>query len=244
MNKSLLAAALASLALNAVAGPADYVSTPTVEYGEKEIELKYGDRKLADDTHERAATLGFGMGVTPTWFTEVNVEFEKETGKGGEIEAFEWENKFQLTEPGQYAVDVGLFTEIEIPHESGDPYELKVGPLFQTEFGKTQINANLLFERKFGGGDAVEKEVEMGYQWQVKYRLQPEFEFGAQGFGEVGEWNDWEPSDEQSHVAGPAVFGKVALSSHTALKYNAALLLPLNEASPDRTLRFQMEYEF
>ena len=82
------------------------------------------------------------------------------------------------------------------------------------------------------------------YQWQAKYRWKPEFEFGAQGFGETGDVDDWAPAEQQSHKAGPAVFGKLPLGGHQAIKYNAAWLLATSKAAPDNTVRLQVEYEF
>ena len=78
----------------------------------------------------------------------------------------------------------------------------------------------------------------------LKYRWLPEFEFGLQGFGEMGKWNDWAAKDEQSHRVGPAVFGKLPLGGGQAIKYNAAWLVGTSKAAPDHTLRMQVEYEF
>lgn len=228
---------------HAVAGPADYIYLPTVEEGEKEIDFKYGTAKDQSGTRKHVTSLGFGYGATDYWFTEIYLKHERESGDG--LTLVEWENKFQLTETGKYAVDVGLITEIEAPiHHGGEPWEVKIGPLFQTEFGKVQLNGNVLFERKIGGDDSGNHITEMGYQWQAKYRLQPTFEFGAQGFGEMGEWNDWDKSKEQNHRFGPAVFGKFALGNKQAIKYNAAWLFGVSDAAPNNTFRLQAEYEF
>jgi len=83
-----------------------------------------------------------------------------------------------------------------------------------------------------------------GYQWQAKYRWRPEFEFGLQGFGDVGKWNDWDAHDVQMHTLGPAIFGKFPLGGAHVFKYNAAVLFKASSAAPDRTLRAQLEYEF
>lgn len=231
------------IAMPVLAGPADYVYTPIVEYGEKEIDFKYGTAKDEEGVREHQSMLGLGLGVTEYWFTEVYLNREKEGNEG--LTYAEWENKFQFTETGKYWVDIGFITEIEAPLSDGsEPYELKVGPLFQTESGKIQYNVNLLFERKFGGDDDEEHITEMGYQWQVKYRWKPEFEFGAQGMGEMGEWNHWENSDQQNHRLGPAIFGKFDLGNHRKIKYNAAMLYGLTDAAPDQTFRMQAEYEF
>src|SRR5512139_3213055 len=221
-SNAVLVAALGLLCLqSAHAGPADYVYTPTVEKGEREIDFKAGTQD--SDPRKSAAMLGVGYGAND--------------------DAFEWENRFQLTETGKYPVDVGLITEIEVPRERKEEgIELKLGPLFQTEFGKLQLNANVLFEDHV---DAEESsETEMGYQWQAKYRWKPALEYGLQGFGEMGPWDDWAPSDEQSHKAGPAVFGKLAAGDQQAIKYNAAWLFGMSDGAPDNTFRMQVEYEF
>jgi hypothetical protein len=241
-SNAVLIAALGLLCLQAAhAGPADYVYTPTVEPGEREIDFKAGTQD--SDPRKSAAMLGVGYGANDWWFTEVYVKVAKEGGDSVKYDAFEWENKFQLTETGKYPVDVGLITEIEVPREREEEgIELKIGPLFQTEFGKLQLNANVLFE---GHVDAEESsETEMGYQWQAKYRWKPALEYGLQGFGEMGPWDDWQPSDDQSHKAGPAVFGKLAAGDHQFVKYNAAWLFGMSDGAPDNTFRMQVEYEF
>lgn len=125
-------------------------------------------------------------------------------------------------------------------HDEG--WEAKWSPLFQTEFGKVQLNANALFQRNYHAGEP--NNMQFLYQWQVKYRWKPEFEFGVQGFGETGDYDRWATSDEQLHRAGPAVFGKLPLGGRQAIKYNAAWLLGASKAAPDNTLRLQVEYEF
>lgn len=228
-----------------LAGPADYIFLPTVEYGEREIDFKIGSARQPDGARLSAASLGFGYGATERWFTEVYLKYEKQGGEGAKLDALEWENKFQLTETGKYPVDVGLITEVEVPRNRSAPYEFKIGPLLQTDFDKLQLNGNLLFERRFSGDDPdMPHNTEIGYQCQVKYRWQPAFEFGLQGFGEMGKWNDWDPASEQNHRFGPAVFGKIGLEGRRAIKYNAAWLHGVSDAAPNDTLRAQIEYEF
>ena len=227
-----------------LAGPADYVYTPMVEQGEKEIDFKSGTAKQLDGTRSTVNSMGFGYGASEYWFTEVYLKREKSGSDG--LSIVEWENKFQLTETGKYPVDIGLITEIEVPiNNNKAPYEFKFGPLFQTEFGHVQLNGNLLFERKFGRNETNEPQnTEFGYQWQAKYRFKPEFELGMQGMGETGAWNDWSSTSNQNHRFGPAVFGKVKLAPKQAVKYNAALLFGSSQATPNHTLRLQVEYEF
>jgi hypothetical protein len=143
-------------------------------------------------------------------------------------------------------VDIGLITELEAPLSSNVPWEFKLGPLFQTEFGKIQLNGNLLFERAFGKTDesGAPYVTVFSYQWQAKYRWMEAFEYGLQGFGETGKWNDWDKQADQIHSAGPAVFGKIAIGGRQAIRYNAAWLIGTSSAAPNHTLRMQAEYEF
>lgn len=226
------------------AGPADYVYTPIVEYGEREIDFTHGSARRQDGTLIQVTSLGLGYGAKEYWFTEVYLKQERNGSQDTNLA--EWENKFQLTETGKYPVDIGLITELEAPLSGNAPWELKLGPLFQTEFGKLQLNGNLLFERAFGMADesGVPFSTNLGYQWQAKYRWQPTFAFGMQGLGEVGKWNDWSKQAYQNHRIGPTAFGKFALGNRQALKYNAAWLFGASNAAPNRTFRVQLEYEF
>lgn len=224
-----------------LAGPADYIYVPTIEFGEREIEIKHGTTTLPNGDRSHASTLGLGYGIREYWFTEVSIK-NKRTG-GNETNLVEWENKFQLTETGQYSADFGLLAELEAPLTNNTPWELKVGGLLQTEFSKLQLNGNVLFKRAFGlAGSSF--ETQLLYQWQAKYRWQPALEFGVQGFGEMGKWNDWANQANQNHRVGPAVFGKLALGNRQAIKYNAAWLFGASAAAPDHTFRMQVEYEF
>ncbi len=228
----------------AFAGAADYVYTPIVEYGEKELDFKAGYAHEKDGTHSSGASLGFGYGATESWFTEVYLKQERSGNQLANIA--EWENKFQLTETGKYPVDVGVITELEAPLSSHTPWEFKFGPLLQTEYGKLQLNGNLLFERAFGpdNGSGVPYSTVFQYQWQAKYRWQPILEIGVQGLGELGTWDHWDAPSAQTHSLGPAVFGKIDVGNRQAIRYNAAWLLGHSAAAPDHTFRLQVEYEY
>jgi len=229
---------------NVFAGAADYVYTPAVEYGEREIDVKIGATSPLAGNRAQGASIGYGYGAKEYWFTEIYLKQER---NGNDIANLaEWENKFQLTDTGEYPVDFGLITELEAPLGANAPWEFKFGPLFQTEYGRLQLNGNLLFERAFGKADesGVPYSTNFSYQWQAKYRWRPILEFGMQGMGDMGKWNDWNKPSGQSHRIGPAVFGRLALGNRKAIRYNAAWLLGTNSAAPDHTFRMQVEYEF
>ena len=225
------------------AGPSEYVYSPIVEEGEREIDFKAGNAKSRDGSRDSASSLGIGWGGTSWWFTEVYAKWHKPPGQAQGFDAFEWENRFQLTETGKYAVDVGLLLEIERPKDRSEGYEYRWGPLLQSDLSPNlQANLNLLLEKRIRG--AQNTEAELGYQWQLKHRWRAEMEFGMQGFGNVGPWTHWQPRKEQPHTAGPALFGKLKVGERQTFKYNAGLLFGLTDAAPRTTIRLQGEFEF
>jgi hypothetical protein len=155
-------------------GPADYVYVPNVTYGEREIDLKAGGWKKRDEERLNAWSIGYGYGITQRWGTELYIKYESSgSERVSKFDAWEWENKFQVTEQGEYPVDAGLILEIERPKNRAEGYEIKLGPLFQTDFGDWQLNGNFLFQRSIRA--ATPQQTEFGYQWQVKYRWRPAF---------------------------------------------------------------------
>jgi hypothetical protein len=250
MRTTVRVGALAALCLTALpfsnlalAGPSDYVMTPIVEEGEREIDFKAGTAKLRDGSRANKESIGLGWGATSWWFTELYAVWQKPAGEKHSFDAWEWENKFQLTKTGQYPIDVGVLLEIERPKNRSEGYEVRWGPLLQTEIGsQVQLNLNLLFEKNVRAEEP--SQAELGYQWQCKHRLRPAFEYGLQGFGNVGPWQHWASTSDQTHVAGPAIFGRIGMGERQAIKYNAALLFGLNHNAPKNTLRVQTEYEF
>jgi hypothetical protein len=198
----------------AAAGPADYVYTPTVVRGERELDFKYGAADRSGEPSAQAASLGLGYGATDWWFTEFYLMGSRE-GARSNFDAIEFESKFQLTETGHYPVDIGFIAEFELPHDRSEGNEFRFGPLFQAELDRFQINFNPLLANVAraveGNGTYLE------YQWQLKHRWQPALEFGAQGFGELGHWDHVAPASGQSHRIGPALFGKAGLGGSEAL---------------------------
>jgi hypothetical protein len=251
MNKDirLLAAAALGLPALAMAGPSDYVRLPGVEYGEREIEVKYGTEKMKDSEGGERATagsMGFGYGISSSWFTEAYLKWEKNGAEKTKYAAFEVESKFQLTEPNRYFADVGFFVELEIPRERRiDGYELAFGPLFQFDTGPLRWNVNPVFDKVLRSREEGAHPLELGYQVQAAYRLPSGMDVGVQAFGDLGKWNDWESRDEQQHRIGTALLGKVKLGEgRQALKYDAAFLFGETHATPRHTFRMQIEYEF
>jgi hypothetical protein len=226
----------------ATAAPNDYIRLPTVEYGEKEIDFKSGAQRNRDGSSEAASSIGYGFTPTTWWFTELYAKFQRSGGDPTQFDAWEWENRFQLTETGQYPVDVGLLLEIERPKNRAEGYEITYGPMFQSEWGLVQGNFNVFLQQHVNATERF--DTQLLYQFQLKYRHAEQLEWGVQGFGNLGQWDHWASGSEQQLKVGPALFGKIKTGSNQAIKWNTALLVGTTNATPRTTLRLQVEYEF
>jgi len=228
----------------AIAGPAENIYTPIVDYKEWELELKGGIQDFNNrDDGELAYKVAFGYGIARRWSSEISIEYPRTPGSDARVEEYEWENIFQLTEHGEHWLDVGIFNEIahnRLEHKNF----FAIGPMFQQETGRSQTNLNILWNRQISGvqdGEEDEPRSELSYAVQWKWNAGPLFQPGFQAMGSAGD-----PAHIRSEEfkIGPAFFGRATLGDGKALKYNAALLTGLTRNTPNTTVRFQLEYEF
>ncbi len=216
------------------------VYTPYVEMGELELESRT-EYNVDDDSDVDGAweqSIGLGYGVNEFWFTEVYGEWEKEGDSGADVEFtnIEWENRFQLTQPGEYFLDFGVLTELKFNMQDGaNKAELK--GLVAKDTGDFSHAANIIVEREFGEDSS--DDTEAGFAWSTKYRYMPEFEPGIEMYNDFGEINDSSDFDDEKHRLGPVAYGKIG-----QFGYDVGYLFGLSDAAPDGTLKVNLEYEF
>ena len=242
---SILVMGLAGTAQQAAAGFKVY--SPYVEKGEFEIEYRPVQTHDANAAKDNAQThvLGVGYGVTDWWFTEVYAEWEREpgTGQSTSFAAFEWENRFQLTEKGANWADFGLLVEYERTDAGSAPDKVEIGAIIAKSAGKFDLAWNIVLEREVGTN--ASDDIELGQSFQAKYRLDPAFEPGMEIHSGFGPLDDMPGFDEQAHYAGPVIEGKMPLADTGAtFKYNVGYMFGLTDETPDGTIKAELEIEF
>lgn len=207
------------------------VYSPRVEQGEWEIEYKgrYFHDRESDEHRQAQSKFALGYGPTSYWWAELYAEYEHTPGSGGGWSAFEWENRFQLTEPGQYWVDVGALFELERAHP-GTGKEVRAGLLLEKDIEETTMTVNWLFNRAFADEEPSRWEQIYRAQWAWRYR--PEIQPLLQ----------WQ-SDEHSAYVGPGVAGKLKVAGRH-VGYHLTWLRRISGDTPKNALRVQLEYEF
>ncbi len=224
--------------------PSAYLLLPSVTPGEREIEFRLGDGSVGRNVPaEWDTSIALGLGLTRSWFSEIAAQYRAPSGAGAGWDSFEWENILQVSEPGEWPVDVGVAFEVDRPRDASLGTTLYFGPLLQKDFRRVQVNLNILAARQVLSPQY--RELHWTYQFQAKYRYEEALEFGVQAFGGPGSTSRaWVPYEDQTHRIGPAMFGKIPLGSARELQYDAAFLFGATTRSPARTLRLQVEYEF
>ena len=193
----------------------------------------YDNEGLADisfhywDTNPRGRSrtvwpeIGFGYGFTSRWYSKVFISNVGPKLLSTSLESLNWQNDYRLTQ-GQYPFDLALHTNLALYRDTSKGKTLEIGPAFQTDLGRFQINANLFLERAYQVQNIA--PTQLNYQWQVKYRIPQGLHFGLQGFGELGDWNHWAPGSHQSHRAGPMAAFVVPLGNAQEIRLQAAYL--------------------
>ena len=229
-----------------------YYLIPTYENaGEKTIDFKLWSVKIPSDPRATAPHIGFGYGVTREWYTELALGYLHTPETGTQQSDLNWQNDYLLTR-GQYPFDLAIHTNIT-KYRTLDPerraeyfgeyrgVNLEIGPVMQTDIGRMQLNANLLFDRTYRA--ETPSRTQMKYQWQAKYRFFQQLHVGLQGFGELGDWDHWAPRSQQSHRAGPVIAGVMPLGQQ-ALKYEASFLSGSIIAEHAKTFSMRVQYVF
>lgn len=219
------------------------VYSPRVVKGENEVEYR-GFRDIdGRDSHDgkEKHLFAVGRGFTDFWFSELYWVSEKAPGESLEHAAYEWENLFQLTEPGKYWADFGLLTEYEATLH-GNPDELVLAPIIEKTVDRWVGTVNLFFEREVGSGRA--SGTTLAYAARVKYLLDPRFSPAIEAFGEPGRINQSGSFNAQEHWVGPAIYGKFGLGGTNKIAYSAAYLFGETSESSDNRAILRLEYEF
>lgn len=220
------------------------VYSPIVEAGELEIEFRgqYDVDERSSKDNAQKYKYAFGYGVNKYWFTEIYGESERMKNDNDEDSNFKftavsWENRFQLTEQGQFPVDVGAYFEYEASFENKHPDNIEAKLLLEKSLTKFTHTLNLTLEQQVGRHP--DEDLAGGLAWSSKYRLkqwfQPGFEWHSK-FGEIGQMVSFQ---DQQHQLGPVFYGKIG-----HVKYDAGYLFGMSDAAPKGEIKWIVEYEF
>jgi hypothetical protein len=233
-------AALAATLFQALSGSVvadgsavDKVYHPYVEQLEWEVEWRMiheDENPLSGEKRAQLHRLGLGRAVAEYVFVEGYLIGERSSEHDFDLEAYELELLWQMSEQGEYAVDYGLLFELEKEHNE-DIWEYATVLLLEKEFGRISAAANL--ELAYEWGDDIRDEWESALALQARYRQSPRFEPALEFY-----------AGEETRALGPVLTGMERLGVMKALRWEFGAVFGLDSDTPDYTLRALLEYEF
>ena len=224
---------------------ASRIYSPYVSKGELEVEY-FGSRSVDNEQskdNNQKHQFALGYGVNDFWKTEIYANYENEHDGSFTFDEWEWENIFQLTQRGEYFLDVGASFAYEYTPSDAKADTVEAGLLLAKDVGNTFHVVNLVAEKNVGAGH--KDDLEGKVLWSSRYNYSSVFEPGFEIESKFGELNDTKSFDGQEHSVGPAAYGKipVGLLNADGFKYRAAYLFGVSDAAPDGQAIAELEYE-
>lgn len=210
----------------------DKVYHPYVDALEREFEYRsvFQERQHGLDNAKQIHQLSIGSSLGQKWFAEAKVLGAKAHSGNFDVDAYEFELKWQLTEQGEYSADWGLLFEYETKEEL-DAEELTVGLLIEKEFGRWSGTGNLKLIEEWG--DDSGNEFETAVALQARYRYSRLFEPALELY-----------AGQNAVAIGPALLGGAFVGTRKSVNWEAGVMFGVSAASPDTTFRILLEFEF
>lgn len=239
LKKLLPAVVFPALLLVSGAARADndyIVYSPYVVKGQSEIET-YGFYSIdgrSDLNTASGQNFSIAHAYTSWWKTELYVgEFNRDPGSTTRLSGYEFENTFQLTDPGQYWADIGFLASYAYNKQPGLANSLEFGPLFEKLSGHIDQRLNLIWVKPIGGGSN-----EFRSSYSVSYNFRSNRSTFAPGIEVYSRPND------NAYQIGPVFYGEYRTDQGSELEYSLGVVYGINQAAPAQTLLARMEYEF
>jgi len=126
----------------------DKIYHPYVQPLEQELEWRtiYQDEQISTPDDLWLYQLAYGRSLNDHWFAELYLVGEKSAVQSFEIEAYELEAKWQLTEQGEFWADWGVLFELE-KEANQDVWEF--GAIFGLDSDSPNTSLRLLLEYEF-----------------------------------------------------------------------------------------------
>lgn len=240
LSCTAFAAFCLSTPAQAFPGGGNKVYGPIVEKGVFELESRTSLLTGGPEDGEAESVFEAGYGFTDFWNAALLVEAEREPGGDIEVEAFAFENIFELPKIEGSPFDFGVYAEYEQSlHGEGAKLEGK----FLSQYKRGAFTGRLNLVAEHGFGDQASDEVEFGYEVLAAAEIAHDFSLGLEGFGELGDSGHFGDLGDQEHYIGPAAFFELEPTEGSELEFELGYLFGAGEAEADGQIRFLVEWE-
>ncbi len=210
----------------------DKVYHPYVQLLEKEIEYRTLYEQDSDDVVDgrNRHRFGYGQTLSDQLFVELYLTGIDEPRANLELESYEVEVKWQLTEQGEYENDWGLLFELEKEHDE-NIWEASSTLIVLHEWSDWIATGN--FSVIYEWGNDIDNEWETAFAGQLRYRNSEQIEPGIEFY-----------QSQDTQGVGPVVTGLWRLGGGRKLNWEFGAILGTNNDTADVNWKFNLEYEF
>lgn len=214
----------------------------TTKQGEVEVEL-WNDMNFSeadnDDTYNSKHQVEFEYGLTDRLQLAYYEVSTWDRSKDWERDAFKLEAKYRFAEPGQWPVDLALYTEYKNPdgHRDIRSDELENKVILSRDFGPWNVVGNVIFEKQVN----THGDWEFEYTAGASYALTPLTRVGLELKETLGDSDEfgWRRRDHKLFLV-PGVY--TSINSHLRLLLGVGF--GLTDAADDVQLKSLVEWEF
>ena len=210
----------------------DKVYDPYVQLLEKELEYRtlYQDHSGNSGIDSIRHKVGVGGSVSDHLFAEFYFIGEDPQGDSLELEGYEVELKWQLTEQGEYNNDWGLLFEFE-REKDNDTREASTTLIGLHEWQNWVATANLSLIYEWGND--IENEWETAFAGQLRYRFSEKLEPGVEIY-----------QAQNTQAIGPVATGLIRFGDRKKLNWEFGVIFGTGKETADTNWKFNLEYEF
>ena len=210
----------------------DKVYHPYVQLLEREIEYRTLYEQDSDNRIDgrKRHRLGYGQALSDQWFVELYLTGTDGPGSDLELESYELEVKWQLTEQGEYENDWGLLFELEKEHND-NIWEASSTLIVLHEWSDWIATGN--FSVIYEWGNDFDNEWETAFAGQLRYRNSEQIEPGIEFY-----------QSQDTQGVGPVVTGLWRLGDGKKLNWEFGAILGTNNDTANVNWKFDLEYEF
>ena len=214
------------------------VYSPIVKKGEIELEIQSetirSKNPANNGTGKHQLELAYGM--TENWHSGVYTVYEKLPGTPLKYTQAKWANIIQLSEPGQYWMDVGLYAEYiwAAPRlAKADVLELKI--LLEKTVKQWKHTLNLVLKQPLWG---TQTSTSLGYAWRTRYTTAFDLKPGIEVYGSLGAINNLQVTN-QTHLIGPVLEYEIM----DGIEVDFGWLMDTGEGPAYGAFKFNLELE-
>jgi len=111
-------------------------------------------------------------GLTDHWDLALYHVFAQGGGEAFHFDGWRAETRYRLAEKRQWPVDLMLYFELERPADFSAPFETEEKLIFERDFGRLGLAANLVAEQSFlHAGDHHQWEIDAGARYEISPAL-------------------------------------------------------------------------